>query len=499
MLTVACSDMPLIEPRRTRAIPFYNILWVALTGTELSVRYAKPSGKRDVTVAYLYYTLDLSPIGSTEKAEDWVARLLDRAYGKSQRKKRIKVLINPFGGAGKAAKWYPRDIEPIFTAAQCPVDVERTAYRGHAVEIARSIDIEAFDVIASCSGDGLPHEVFNGLAEKPNAREALRKVAVVQLPCGSGNAMSWSLNGTGSNSMAALAIVKGIRTRLDLASVTQGEKRTISFLSQAIGIAAESDLGTDNLRWMGSMRFTYGFLVRLLGKTVYPCDVALKTEIANKAAVKAHYRNTLSSNRQAAKLRSSDSASTLSHYRAGSQDRSSHLPELKYGTVTSPLPSDWSLIPYSNLGNLYSGNMAIMTEGAPFFPASLPFDGLVDLVTIDGDIGRLRSIATMLAVENGGFFDMPHVNVRKVSAFRVIPKFGKWAAGSSPPQGQSVGADADGGYIAVDGERMPFEPFQVEIHQGLGTVLSKSGYVYEADGPTNWQSAGGSAAADTVS
>ena len=158
------------------------------------------------------------------------------------------------------------------------------------VEIAEKIDESRYDVIASCSGDGLPHEVFNGLARKPNASEALRKVAVVQLPCGTGNAMSWNLNGTGSCSMAALCIVKGLRTPLDLASITQGEKRTISFLSQSVGIVAESDLGTDNVRWMGSARFTYGFFVRLLGKTVYPCEIAIKTEIADKAGCKAHYK-----------------------------------------------------------------------------------------------------------------------------------------------------------------------------------------------------------------
>lgn len=148
------------------------------------------------------------------------------------------------------------------------IDVERTAYSGHAVEIAAKLDPDAYDVIASCSGDGLPHEVFNGLGKKQDARKALSKVAVVQLPCGTGNAMSWNLNGTDSTSIAALSIVKGIRTPLDLVSITQGDKRTLSFLSQAVGIVAEVDLGTEHIRWMGSARFTYGFLVRLLRKTV---------------------------------------------------------------------------------------------------------------------------------------------------------------------------------------------------------------------------------------
>ena len=152
--------------------------------------------------------------------------------------------------------------------------------------------------------------------------------------------------------------------------------------------------------------------------------------------------------------------------------------------------------------------MAIMAESTPIFPASLPSDGLLDLVTMDGNIGRLKTIASLFAVENGTFFDMPHVNMRKVSAFRVVPRFGKWAPSSSATKtlqeksrlgraltalgitgGKSKGENRDGGYISVDGEKMPFEPFQVEVHRGLGTVLSRSGYVYEADGPAGWEAA----------
>ena len=472
--------------KSTRSIPFFNILWATLTKVDLTVHYCKPISKTSVRVAYINYTLDpSSSSASYDFTKTWCARLLDRAYGSSQRRKRIKVLINPFGGSGKAAKWFARDIEPIFAAAHCDLDVEKTAYMGQAIEIAERLDIEAYDVIASCSGDGLPHEVFNGLARKPNAAEALHKVAVVQLPCGTGNAMSWNLNGTGDCSMAALCIVKGLRTPLDLVSVTQGNKRTISFLSQSIGIVAESDLGTDNVRWMGSARFTYGFLVRLLSKTLYPCDVAVKAEISDKQDIKAHYAAQLSKRRSL----TGDSASR-STYAKG-------LPDLRFGTVDDPLPPDWHLFPYPRLGSFYCGNMAIMAESTPFFPASLPSDGLLDLVTIDGDMGRLKAIASLLAVEQGTFFDLQHVNVRKVVGFRVIPRFGKWAAGQTERASRAasvlkaigISGGSTNGFISIDGEKIPFEPFQVEVHQGLGTVLSRTGFIYETPGPAGWKAA----------
>ena len=369
------------------------------------------------------------------------------------------MLVNPFGGKKRAETWYTHDIEPIFVAARCKVDVERTRYKGHAVEIAQSIDVDAYDVIATCSGDGLPHEVFNGLGKRPDARKALSQVAVVQLPCGTGNAMSWNLNGTDSPSLAALRVVKGIRTPLDLVSITQGSTRMLSFLSQAVGIIAESDLGTEDMRWLGDTRFTLGVLNRLLRKRTWPCDIAIKVEIDSKATIREHYlsqaRSGLSPVAQQ-QLRSSNQAPLRQEGRG--------LPELQHGTVLDELPVGWTMVPYDKLGMFYCGNMNWMSADTPFFAASLPHDGMMDLVTFDGDISRFAGIKMLLAVEKNQLYDIPIVHYRKVSAYRIIPRSGP------------------DGYISIDGEAIAFEPFQAEIHHGLGMVLSKSGSVFEGEG-----------------
>lgn len=425
------------------------MLWAELSDFDVTIQYAKPTTKSVVRVASVNYLVEKPQQGY---AKDWVSKLLDRAYGESQRGKKIKVLINPFGGRGKSQKWFLRDIEPIFAAARCDMDVERTLYQGHAVEIAEKLDTDAYDVIASCSGDGLPHEVFNGLGKKRDATRALAKVAVVQLPCGTGNAMSLNLNGTDSTSMAALCIVKGIRTPLDLVSITQGDRRTLSFLSQSVGVVADCDLGTEHIRWMGSARFTYGFLIRVMRKTVYPADLAVKIDVPTKGAVKEEYRRELSNHAPAEERRDIHEAAD------------GGLPELQYGTISSPLPSEFTNVPSSNMGNFYAGNMPFMAPGANFFPATLPSDGHLDLVTIEGDISRTSAIKCFLAVDNGTFFSNPNVNYRKISGYRITPR------------GQK------NGYISIDGERVPFEEFQAEVHRGLGTVLSRSGHLYEAEG-----------------
>ncbi|KAF2120653.1 sphingoid long chain base kinase-like protein [Lophiotrema nucula] len=437
------------QKKTTRSIPFYNILWAELKEEgDVIIQYAHAVSKKEVRPAIISYELDKT---QTPHAHAWVEKLVSRAYGASLRRKRIKVLLNPFGGQGKARKMYYKSIAPILEGAQCELDFEETKYNGHAIEIGQNLDIDAYDVVACCSGDGVPHEVWNGLAKKADAARALAKVAITQMPCGSGNAASLNFNGTDSPSLAALAVVKGLRTPLDLTSITQGDQRTLSFCSQSVGIVAEVDLGTEDLRWMGSARFTYGFFVRLIGQIVYPADIAVKIEHDNKVDVCKVYRD------EASKPPPTSDSRPLPAPGTG-------LPELKYGTSMDPLPEGWELIPHDKLGNFYAGNLAYMSPDANFFPASLPNDGCLDLIRIDGNIPRLTAINTMFSIEKGTFFDLPHVRYDKVSAYRIVPK------------------NQTEGYISIDGERVPFEGFQAEVHRGLGTVLSKSGHLYEAKG-----------------
>ena len=347
------ADENISGTANTRAIPFYNILWAELHDDELTIDYASPASKTVVRAATLRYPFERQTLEAVHK---WVIKLLDRSYGPSQRMKRTKILVNPHSGKGSAEKWYHRDVEPLLKAARCTIDMQKTKYSGEAIEIAEKLDIEAFDVVAACSGDGLPYEVFNGFGKRADAKKALTKVAVVNIPCGSGNAMSWNLNGTDSTSLATLAVIKGIPTPLDLISITQGETRTLSFLSQSVGIVAESDLATEHLRWMGAQRFTYGFLVRLWEKALYPCDIAVKVAIDDKPMIKEHYRAERSNHEPASERRGyknllDDDASASSGHDDG-------LPPLRYGSVNDKLPEGWELVPYDRLGNFYCGNVS---------------------------------------------------------------------------------------------------------------------------------------------
>ncbi|KAG8349603.1 hypothetical protein FVEN_g12219 [Fusarium venenatum] len=445
-------------------IPFYNVLWAECADNHIAIDYAIHASKKLIKPGKWEFELaaeeeddDDEGNGATP-TETFVKTLLSRAYGDAPPRKRAYVLVNPNSGPGKAIKQWESEVKPLFDAAKMQLDVVILKRGGEAVKLAQNADLSRYDTIMACSGDGTPHEIFNGLAKRPDAVKALSTMAVSHIPCGSGNAFSCNLYGSHRPSFAALAIIKGIVTPLDLVSVTSGNNRIISFLSQTLGLIAECDLGTENMRWMGSARFEVGVVQRMYKKKCYPFDLAVKVEIEEKEGVKAHYKHHASTASLAQLAKST---------KAESATDGAGLPELKYGTIKDELPEGWELIPYDKVGTFYAGNMAYMSPDAPFFAASLISDGLMDLVTIDGDLPFLTAIKVLLDVEAERLFDNPHATYKKISAYRIIPR------------------DQDDGYISIDGEKCPFGPFQAEIHQGLGRVISKSGK-YEASGPKGW-------------
>ncbi|KAF4467437.1 sphingosine kinase [Fusarium albosuccineum] len=445
-------------PAAKNTVPLYNVLWVELTDNRITVDYAIHASKSLIKPGKWSFALAAAgESGNATPAETFVKTLRSRAYGDAPPQKRAYVLINPNSGPGGAVKKWENEVKPLFDAARMQLEVVILKRGGEATELAQKADLTKYDTIMACSGDGTPHEIFNGLAKRPDAAKALASIAVSHIPCGSGNAFSCNLYGSHRASFAALAIIKGIVTPMDLVSVTSGSDRIISFLSQTLGIIAESDLGTEHLRWMGSARFEVGILQRMFKRTCYPCDLAVKVEVDEKEGVKAHYKDHASATSLAQLAKNAEAAPA----------EKQGLPELKYGTVQDDLPEGWELVPYDKIGTFYAGNMAYMAPDAEFFSASLICDGCMDLVTIDGDLPPLTALRVLLDVESGKSFDNPHLTYKKITAYRIIPR------------------NQDDGYISIDGEKIPFGPIQAEIHQGLGRVISKAGK-YEAAGPSNW-------------
>lgn len=405
----------------------------------------------------------------SEKQAEIVEHIISRAYTAADgttpivQRKRLLVLINPHGGPGRARSIYKQSCEQFLELAHCDVTVIETTHRFHALELARDTPniYDKYDGIVCCSGDGIPHEVLNGFRARTDGmgETCLRKLPICQLPCGSGNSMAVSVNGSTSATKAALAIVKGVTMPIDLMLMTQADedakntdkeastapvvKETLSFLSQSFGTIADADLGTESLRWMGPTRFTLGALYFTLTKKRYPCDVYVKYRHQDRTAIKKHFDNHVESN--AEKNEFTNAKNTLTHSNGLSP---------KFGSVIDPLPEGWEQLPDGeNLSLLYAGKFPYVSADVMMFPASLPNDGTIDLfVTHAHKMSSTQSLGMLLSLEDGTHANREFVQYSKVEGYRLVPR-------------------KDAGNLSIDGESFPHTPFQVEILGAAGCLL----------------------------
>lgn len=408
---------------------------------------------------------------SNDEGGSIVSTILKRAYANTKRKKQFLVLINPRGGPGKGEQIYNTICAPFLKLARCQTTVIVTKHRYHALEIARDTpDIKKYDGVICCSGDGTPHEFINGLAKrKGDAREALAKLALCQLPCGSGNSVANSINGNSSPTMASLGMVKGVPISVDLMLITQDDGQFLSFLSQTFGIIADADLGTEHLRWMGGTRFVYGVLKYTLQGKKYPCDIYIKYSHETADEIKTHYIQSLQQHRDNIGNASTATLSSKMNYDqtsasdasgGASNEEEVDLLKPRFGTIHDPVPSDWVKVPDTeSLSIMYCGKMPWVSSDCMMFPATLPTDGTMDIfITNTHQMNRPQAIRMLAGMETGTHINHDFIQYSKAQAYRLIPRTGT-------PEGN----------LSFDGEQFPYHPFQVEILPAVGCLLTNNG------------------------
>ncbi|XP_020783539.2 LOW QUALITY PROTEIN: sphingosine kinase 2 [Boleophthalmus pectinirostris] len=202
------------------------------------------------------------------------------------RPRRLLLLVNPFSGRGQAMQWCQTHILPMIREANISYNLIQTERQNHARELIREISLPEWDGIIIVSGDGLLHEVINGLMERPDWDQAI-KTPVGILPCGSGNALAGSVNHHAGYDMClreplllncCFLLCRGGVQPMDLVSVTtspspnshsSAPRRLFSFLSVAWGFVSDVDIESERYRGLGSARFTLGTLVRIASLRSY--------------------------------------------------------------------------------------------------------------------------------------------------------------------------------------------------------------------------------------
>jgi sphingosine kinase len=214
----------------------------------------------------------------------------------SSSKRRVLAIINPASGRGVAPAAYSKHIKPILEAAGMLLMDITTDRQSHGTELVKKLLPGEYDLILSLGGDGTMFEVLQGILQRPDWELMRQSTTLLQIPCGSGNALAAS-TGLWDVPTAAYAAVKGQKTLLDIASVVQMQQkqegqeqntalatqatpeeetrvRFFSFLSCTYGMLSCLDIGTEHLRWLGSTRFIVGAIQQIFKQQTFQIKVA---------------------------------------------------------------------------------------------------------------------------------------------------------------------------------------------------------------------------------
>ncbi|KAJ2611774.1 Sphingosine kinase 1 [Coemansia sp. RSA 1365] len=224
---------------------------------------ARESGKRPLCDTWTFM------VGSEEEGATWISLLRFAIKPKpADEDTSVLVLLNPVSGKQKSLKIFETVVKPIFEIGCTPYTLKVTKLPNYAHELVKTEDLSKYSAIVAVSGDGLLHEILNGLLLRPDWAK-YRNVPLGIIPTGSGNGLAKSLDIIWPE-QAAVAILKAQSRPIDIMSVMQASGRTeYCFLSVTWGLLADIDIESERMRWAGAARFDLYGTLRIMNMRFY--------------------------------------------------------------------------------------------------------------------------------------------------------------------------------------------------------------------------------------
>ncbi|KAI9503226.1 ATP-NAD kinase-like domain-containing protein [Coemansia spiralis] len=224
---------------------------------------ARESGKRPLCDTWTFQ------VETEDDSATWVSLLRLAIRPKiTDDKANALVLINPISGKRKSLKIFETVVKPIFEIGCMSYTLQITNTPGHAAELAENEDLSAYTSIITVSGDGLLHEVLNGLLRRKDWAK-YKTLPLGIIPTGTGNGLAKSADCLWPE-QASVAVVKGESRLLDIMSATLASGRVeYCFLSMTWGLIADIDIESERMRWAGSARLDLYGTIRLMNLRYY--------------------------------------------------------------------------------------------------------------------------------------------------------------------------------------------------------------------------------------
>lgn len=300
---------------------------------------------------------------------------------------------------------FEKEARPVLEAAGATLDIRVTGSAGDGARWARDADIDCYDGILACGGDGTLHEVLRGITTRPDCSRACAKLALGHLPGGSGNAVAHNVscvsNERSDMVAGAYLAVKGVPHAVDVALTwDQTGKIMPAMLMVEWGLISDIDFESEWLRVLGSARFTVTAVQRILGLRHYPVTLELLPSRGATADPQEFYRLCAAS---------ADAGVAPKSELLGSKQ------------------SEWERVA-GDRAVCVACNMPWVDRSTPIAPSARLDDGAFTVVTSSDGLGRLALAREFLRLDAGGHLDTGLLTAQSAVAIRLVPQAGSVSA-----------------------------------------------------------------------
>ncbi|KAJ3252868.1 hypothetical protein HK103_001113 [Boothiomyces macroporosus] len=364
-------------------------------------------------------------------AETSVESLRQAAFKNYKSDKKILFIVNPVGGTGKARKIFNTMVLPVIklTGNADTYEMIETTYKEHASNIAKDILIDNYLSMSTVSGDGVYHELINGLMNRPDW-ERVKELPIGVIGAGTSNAIGKNLD-LMHPELAALAIIKGKTRPMDIFSVIQGDTVLYSHLQFMWAFIADIDIESEGFRFLGMLRQHLAAVIRIVNFRNYRGKLYMLPPENAKDFTLA--------------------------------ETSVKGPRTKYTGVGSENYKNWPVQIDSTFQLLTACNLPWMASNFLCSPGIKMDDGLIDVMYCE-KINRGDALKAILDSEKGAHMTIDTFQHRPVVAFALEPSSYHRSLGIAKTKDAKPTDKLDHLILNVSGERIPYGTVQVEIH-----------------------------------
>lgn len=192
-----------------------------------------------------------------------------------QEERRLLIVINPVSGKKEAMNVFETTVAPMLEEASVAYDVFITSFSRHAEERmhpqptnSELRDLSEYSGIVSVGGDGVVHEVMQGIHSRSDKKEILKNLKLGMIGAGTSNGLSATLAYASDEKFSPMdstfMIAKGKTDWIDLSRYETTNKSYLSFLTFSWAYIADIDIESEAIRFMGFLRFDLWGALRVL-------------------------------------------------------------------------------------------------------------------------------------------------------------------------------------------------------------------------------------------